>query len=139
MRIIGIDPGSSGAIAMLDTSESVQYWKMPDTEMDLWDCLVNQKPIAAAFIEKVHAMPRQGVSSTFKFGRNYGMLLMALTASGIPFTEVTPQTWQKSLNCMSKGDKNVTKRRAQQLFPQLKVTHAIADALLIAEYGRRVL
>jgi hypothetical protein len=40
---------------------------------------------------------------------------------------------------MSKGDKNVTKRRAQQLFPQLKVTHAIADALLIAEYGRRVL
>jgi len=41
------------------------------------------------------------------------------------------------MGCLTKGDKNVSKRRAQELFPALKVTHAIADALLIAEFARR--
>ncbi len=63
---------------------------------------------------------------------------MALVAAGIAFDEVTPQRWQKMLGCRSKGDKNVTKRRAQDLFPQVRVTHALADALLLAEYCRRV-
>ena len=55
-----------------------------------------------------------------------------------PFEEVAPQVWQKVLGCLSRGDKNVTKAKAQQLFPAIKVTHAIADALLLAEYARRV-
>jgi hypothetical protein len=62
---------------------------------------------------------------------------MALTAAGIPFERVRPQAWQKAMGCMSKGDKNITKRKAQELFPQIKVTHATADALLIATYGTR--
>jgi len=41
------------------------------------------------------------------------------------------------MGCMTKGDKNVSKRRSQELFPQIKVTHAIADALLIASYGAK--
>jgi hypothetical protein len=60
---------------------------------------------------------------------------MALTAAGIPFTRVRPQIWQKELNCLTGGQKNITKQRAQELFPSIKVTHAIADALLIAKYG----
>jgi len=40
------------------------------------------------------------------------------------------------LGCLSKGDKNVTKAKAQEQFPNIKVTHATADALLIALYGR---
>ena len=91
-----------------------------------------------AYLEKVHAMPKQGVSSTFKFGLNYGFLIGCLTALRIPFEFVTPNTWQKALSCQSKGDKNVTKAKAQQLFPHLKIIHTIADALLIAEYGRRI-
>ena len=87
------------------------------------------------FIEKVHAMPKQGVSSTFTFGRGYGQLEMACAWAKIPVTRVTPATWQRSLGCLSKGDKNVTKARAQELYPQIKMTHAIADALLIATYG----
>jgi hypothetical protein len=62
---------------------------------------------------------------------------MALTAASIPFERVRPQAWQKALACMTKGDKNVSKRRAQELFPSMKITHAIADSLLIAEYNRR--
>lgn len=112
--------------------------KMPETERDVWEWL--QGALGGsdfAYIERVHSMPKQGVASSFTFGRSYGFLRGCLIASGIPFEEVTPQTWQKALGCLSRGDKNVTKAKAQQLFPSLKITHATADALLIAEYGRR--
>jgi len=46
--------------------------------------------------------------------------------------------WQKALGCMTKGDKNITKRLASELFPAIKCTHTVSDALLIAEYGRRI-
>lgn len=137
MVIIGIDPGKSGGIARLADDECCTC-KMPDTERDLWDTLsaLSHEGVKA-YIEQVHAMPKQGVSSTWVFGQNYGGLRMALIAAGIPFEAVSPAKWQKALGCMSRGDKNVTKRRAQELFPSLKITHAVADALLIAEYGRR--
>jgi hypothetical protein len=70
--------------------------------------------------------------------RQVGNLEAFLTAAGIPFERVTPTTWQKALGCLSKGDKNVTKRRAQELYPTIKVTHALADALLLATYGYRL-
>ena len=79
-----------------------------------------------------------GVTSAFTFGHGFGQIEMALTAAGIPFERLRPQAWQKAMGCMTKGDKNVSKRRAQELFPQIKVTHANADALLICEYGRRM-
>jgi Holliday junction resolvasome RuvABC endonuclease subunit len=139
--IIGIDPGQSGGIAFLEPQHGpfgvVAATKMPDTEADVRD-LFGQGNKAFAFIESVHSMPKQGVSSSFKFGRNYGFLRGVLIALGIPFEEVTPQKWQKAMGCMSRGDKNVTKARAQQLFPSVpRITHATADALLIAEFGRR--
>jgi hypothetical protein len=62
---------------------------------------------------------------------------MALVASGIPFERVTPAKWQRELGCLTKGDKNVTKRKAQELFPDVKVTHANADALLLATWRGR--
>lgn len=116
--------------------------KMPDTERDVWGRIVDggvrSERTVFAVIERVHSMPKQGVASSFKFGRSYGFLRGCLIASGIPFEEVTPQVWQKALGCLSRGDKNVTKARAQQLFPSLKITHATADALLLAEYARRL-
>ena len=78
-----------------------------------------------------------GVKSAFTFGNGYGHLEMALTAAGIPFERVRPQVWQKEMGCLTKGDKNVSKRKAQELFPGTKVTHAIADSMLIAAYGER--
>ena len=116
---------------------------MPETLADLWDLLVEQvgeDPVHRtlhACLERVHSMPGQGVASSFKFGQGFGNLEMALTAARIPFTYVTPQKWQKELGCLTKGNKNVSKSRAQQLFPHIKCTHAISDALLIAEYCRR--
>jgi Holliday junction resolvasome RuvABC endonuclease subunit len=90
-----------------------------------------------AYLEQVHSSPQMGVKSAFTFGNGFGHLEMALTAAGIPFERVRPQVWQKAMGCMTKGDKNVSKKRSQELFPQIKVTHAIADALLIASYGAK--
>ena len=139
--IIGIDPGQSGGIAFLWEGGVQRACKMPETESDvtdLFDLSISEEVAAFAFLEFVHSMPKQGVSSSFKFGRNYGFLRGLLTALKIPFEDVTPQKWQKALGCMSRGDKNVTKQKAQQLFPNVgKITHATADCLLIAEFGRR--
>lgn len=143
MNIIGLDPGMSGAAVLLRPDGSTDIARFDKlTQADIAETLMewwNEDPNIApfAFLEKVHAMPKQGVSSTFKFGMGFGFLIGCLTCTKIPFEFVTPNTWQKALSCQSKGDKNVTKAKAQQLFPQLKIIHAIADALLIAEFGRR--
>lgn len=138
--ILGIDPGLSGGVALV-SADTAMAWKMPTTLHDTWDLFrglaAGRQTISKAYIENVHAMPKQGVSSTFKFGRNVGQLEMALAAAGIPFEYVTPTVWQRALGCLSKGDKLVTKAMAQRLFPALRITHALADALLIAEFGRR--
>lgn len=138
MTFIGIDPGQSGGIAKL-TTDGTGYiaYKMPETEKDIWELLSTVMGPSFCLIERVHSMPKQGVTSSFTFGMGYGALRMALVGLSIPFETVNPQAWQKGLGCLSKGNKNTTKARAQQLFPSIKVTHAIADALLIAEWARR--
>ena len=137
---IGIDPGGSGGAAMLDSAGAiidVAKFK-PMTLRDMADLFEEWAtyPGTKAIIEKVHSMPKQGVSSTFKFGENFGMLQMALAAYHIEFDYVTPQKWQGFMNCRSGGDKNVTKARAQHRWPHYKITHANADCLLIADYCR---
>lgn len=146
MLIFGTDPGQNGAMALLNIEGEVldicQFNKC--TESDIanviveWRLSFGDDSGCFAYLEKVHSMPGQGVASSFKFGRNFGFLIGCLTALHIPFEYVSPQKWQKELQCLSKGDKNVTKQKAQQLFPEQKITHSNADALLIAEYGRRL-
>lgn len=140
---IGIDPGASGGIAFIPDNNPAKAWavKMPETLADLWELF---EPFCGdsfysthCCLEKVHSMPGQGVASSFKFGQGFGHLEMALTAARIPFTYVTPQKWQKEMQCLTGGDKNVSKSRAQQLFPHIKISHALADAILIAEFCRR--
>jgi crossover junction endodeoxyribonuclease RuvC len=137
---LGIDPGQSGGIACLTSSGAVCYAvKMPETERDIWLQIISMgEPESVAIIEHVHSMPKQGVASSFKFGQSYGFLRACLIAGPIPFDQVTPQRWQKAMGCMTKGNKNVSKAKAQQLFPGERITHAVADALLLAEYCRRL-
>lgn len=148
---IGIDPGQSGAIAAvvesfpnypyLISSTYLHWMKNAGTDSDVsaWlQDLVDSAEQTFCYIEKVHSMPKQGVASSFKFGESAGFLRGLVVALKIPFAYVTPQQWQKTMGCMSKGDKNVTKTAAQRLFPSEKITHANADALLLAEYCRRM-
>lgn len=137
---IGIDPGINGGIAFIPSTGQPWAHKMPETDRDLLDLLrdaLRNWAKAEALIELVHSSPQMGVKSAFTFGEGYGRLQMALTSLAIPFERIRPATWQKYMGCLTKSDKNVSKRRAQELFPSIKVTHSIADALLIAEYNRR--
>lgn len=137
MRYVGIDPGKNGGICVIyNDLFNVEAYRMPETEKDLTDLFkdISFEEPTVALIEKVSSMPGQGVKSMFTFGQNYGFLRACLHGCGIPFDEVLPSKWQKALGCLTGGDKNITKAKAQQLFPGIKVTHAIADSLLIAKY-----
>ena len=148
MIYIGIDPGKSGAMAILDENGvvAVHKWTTPHDMANalrddlLVDRTVNKWPACFAVLERLQPMPhaQRGVVASFKLGANYGTWIGILAALGIPHQLTPPGVWQRKLGCLSKGDKNVTKARAQQLFPSMKVTHATADALLIAEFCRRL-
>jgi Holliday junction resolvasome RuvABC endonuclease subunit len=137
---IGIDPGASGAIAIIHESGRVNWIKNDSTEHELaaWVRDVAEGFDCFAIIEQVNAMPKQGVSSTFKFGKSFGFLIGILTALQVPYESYRPQVWQKHMRCLTKGDKNVSKAAAQRLWPSTKITHANADALLIAEFCRQI-
>ena len=169
MVYLGIDPGASGGLAVVK-GNNVTLIKMPSTEAEVWD-VFQCSEVDFAVIEQVGGYTKASGggegggaangSAMFKFGRSYGMLLMALTAAQIPFEEVHPAKWQKGLGIAPKHKgkkkvvglaantvvvgseskvqfKNRLKHKAEQLFPGVKVTLATSDALLLAEYGRRL-
>ncbi len=95
------------------------------------------------YIEAVHSMPEQGVASSFQFGKGFGIWLGILGALSIPYTLVTPQKWKGDILAGRGKEKDASRLRALELFPHLadelkrKKDHNRADALLIAEWGRR--
>lgn len=139
-RFIGIDPGVQGGIAVLDALGAViGVHRRPADNRDMlqvFELYAGSGPVRAA-LEYVRSSPQMGVASSFTFGRGYGAIEMALIAANIPYYDVHPRRWQTKLNCLSRGDKNITKVRAAKLWPGTKITHANADALLIAEWCRR--
>jgi len=139
--IMGIDPGSrSGGIAFITTggSHHVAFSMKKMTEKDISELIVNwSSQVMVCYIEKVGVMPKQSVIAARTFMIHYGFLRGCVSTAGIKWNTVIPYKWQKNLSCLTKGDKNVSKAKAQQLFPKIEITHDIADALLIAEYGRR--
>lgn len=144
--ILGIDPGKSGSIIVLKKSgEIVEMHKMPETPMDILDILKKYENNAHCFLEKVHGRPGMGGASMFTFGNNFGHIQMALLALKIKADYITPQKWMKEYQMVkSKSEnssqwKNRLKEVAQRLYPNDKIILQFSDALLIAEYGRRVL
>jgi len=135
--ILGIDPGKTGGIAVIGKNLSLAY-PMPKTEKDILELITElAQDCHQVYIEKVGPRPNQAAQATFTFAQHYGFLRGVLHSLNIPFDEVTPQKWQKNLSCLTGGDKNISKAKAQQLYPTHKITHLTADALLIATYGYR--
>ncbi len=141
--ICGIDPGQSGGIALVGM-EYARAYKMPETEREVVDLLEEYRSVIdRAYIESVHSFPGQGVSSSFTFGKGYGFLRGVLAALRISYVDVSPMKWKKALGLnftaddSKKDKKNGSKQLASQWFPAIKMNHAISEALLIAEYGRR--
>lgn len=148
--VIGLDPGFSGGIAVMDSAHKVlEVVNMPETPMDILDFLRKyQSEDTVAFLEDVgRGMPGQSSSATAKFARHNGHLEMALLALGIRTWKVLPSRWEKTYQLGKSSDygkgewKNRLKAKAQELFPDLgkKVTLKTCDALLIALYGIRQL
>lgn len=149
--ILGIDPGNMGGIAVRfgDSLAHTKAFKLPlpdkkdkyrKSDLDTLAILINLHEtfdIKHCYYEKVTASPQMGVTSAFTFGKNYGLITGMLTALKIPTTYIHASGWQTEMGCLSRGDKKVTKARASELFPHLKVTNGVADALLISEYGWR--
>ena len=145
MIYYGIDPGKSGAVAAVyDDGQLHGVAKFAASASGPFDpaaareLLRRSDETSFALLERVSSMPRQGVASSFKFGSAYGWCLGALDMEGLRYQLITPAKWQGLMGCRTGGQKNVSKAAAQRLFPAVRVTHAIADALLLAECCRRM-
>jgi crossover junction endodeoxyribonuclease RuvC len=128
VRVLGVDPGATGALAMLDTDLSaLVVCDMPSvlikvgtrhrrqiSEFWLADILRVYAP-DAAWIERVHALPKQGVTSSFSFGLSYGLARGVLAALAVPVTLVTPNEWKRSFRLGP--DKAEARVIASRLFP----------------------
>lgn len=149
MKYIGIDPGQSGALAVIDDRAAKDPIIVPFLDVDYVEVLTasaaEDGPFATrCVVESVHAMPKQGVVSSFKFGQNFGWILGVLAALEIPVELVQPQKWKREFGCTA--DKNTSIAVAKRLFPfsSLRPTlkcrrdnDGMAEALLMAEYCRR--
>ena len=148
MRMIGIDPGASGAIVLLDDGVPVEWMMMPTMKVGsttrvnasalssfIYDC-----DVKLARVEHVHSMPKQGVSSAFNFGHNCGVVEGVLGAFEVSVQLVTPQKWKKNAGLIG-TDKDASRAKAIHLFPKWRALdkkgegQALADACLIALYG----
>ena len=154
---LGIDPGISGAIAIIsetgkqavfDFEDEAVIQKLKDVDIQSW--MIK----ATALVELVHAHPKQGVKSTFAFGKNFGQWIGRLEALSIPFNFIDPRRWQNVMfgstpkqYMVRKGKKvmdtkSMSLTTARQMFPAMsarlmrKKDNGRADALLIAEYCR---
>ena len=138
--VIGIDPGKSGAMAICYPDNNIRVVKMDeDTYIEELNLIKSQSDNIICWLEHVHAMPGQGVTSMFTFGDNYGWLRGALRALEIPTELIRPQAWQKGLPGLQglKGDarKRKLKEHATRIFPAQKPTLNTADSLLIMRHG----
>jgi crossover junction endodeoxyribonuclease RuvC len=151
---IGIDPGLSGAIAII-SPESLKIFDMPTMTVERNGKAKRQVSAAElaqifsnfnsndchVYVEKVSAMAGQGVTSVFSFGRSFGMIEGILAAFKLPVTYVAPATWVKAVG-RGQG-KDASRARAMELFPsdqdQFKRVKddGRADAALIAYWGSR--
>lgn len=150
---IGVDPGSSGAMCVIIDYETGRtemhvhrFKKM--TEKEVAECFKPYKGLSGkegifCVLERVHSFPGNGASSTFKFGENYGFIQGVLYSYSIPFSLDTPQTWMKTYGMKKNKNesgtqwKNRLKARAQQLFPEWKITNDMSDSMLIAQYCKK--
>lgn len=157
--ILGIDIGLDGAIVVFKSGNPVAVIEMPTMadsygskpnarqincaalhdEIDHVRALWNE-PIQSAWLERISAMPGQGVTSMFRLGASFGAVLGVLGALKIPVQLVRPQEWKKYYGLL-KAPKDMSRTKAVQKFPTLayrmrrRCDHNLADAVLIGNYG----
>lgn len=147
MLYIGIDPGKNGGIGLIETDgdEIKSYKTFAYDDLKMIATVYVLKPNRTrTVVEKVGAMPGQGVISTFNFGKNFGFILGVLESFEFPYELVSPQKWKREFGVTA--DKNTSIEVCKRLFPGVNLKRTdrckndhdgMAEALLMAEYARR--
>jgi len=153
MRIIGIDPGLSGGIAILDDNKVREMFDMPvmsdgkKNKRQLNSALLSQiikenikdseDPVVV--VEQVNAMPGQGVTSMFNFGQTFGAIKGICAALNLPIFLVRPAKWKKHFELIN-SSKDASRTKAIEMYPLIaeklskKKDVNKSDAILIARY-----
>lgn len=148
MVFIGIDPGQKGGVGFINSSIKKTYAiDMPENTSALYNAMELKRASdnfeLFCIVEQAQPMPKQGVKGVFTYGVGYGKILAVLEVLQIPFQTVSPVIWKKEFSLIKK-DKKASVKVAQQLFPKIefytprgRMLDGRAEALLLAEYGRR--
>jgi Holliday junction resolvasome RuvABC endonuclease subunit len=156
MRAVGIDPGVHGGLAIIEMTNNIAV-VIDAIEVPVVGVGPKERVNVAAvrewieahkphftFLERGQAMPKQGVSSAFKFGRAVGALEATIALCGVPLQIVEPSLWKRGFKLPGK-DKERARQVALELFPTAhqwfarKKDHQLAEAALIALHGLRTL
>jgi crossover junction endodeoxyribonuclease RuvC len=153
MIIIGIDPGISGAICILENKKILEVHDTP-TMIDgkknkrqvngaqianIIKSVLNKNKEVVVTVEHVNAMPGQGVTSMFNFGQSFGVIKGICAALALPIIFVRPAKWKKHYNLIN-TNKDASRTKAIELYPKnsgdlsRKKDSNRADAILIARY-----
>ncbi len=153
MKIIGIDPGLSGAIAVLENNKVLNVFEMPVMSEGkknkrqlnsallvnlLKENVLNNEEVAVV-VEQVNAMPGQGVTSMFNFGQTFGAIKGICAALGFPIFFVRPSKWKKYFELIN-SSKDSSRTKAIEMYPKLSNQLAKkkdvnkSDAILIARF-----
>ena len=153
MKIIGIDPGLSGAIAVLENNKVLNIFDIPvmsegkKNKRQLNSALlvnllkenINKEEEVAVVVEQVNAMPGQGVTSMFNFGQTFGAIKGVCAAMGLPIFFVRPSKWKKHYELIN-ASKDSSRTKAIEMYPSLsdqlskKKDVNKSDAILIARF-----
>tara|TARA_B110000881_G_scaffold210133_1_gene217171 strand:- start:1089 stop:1583 length:495 start_codon:yes stop_codon:yes gene_type:complete len=153
MRIIGIDPGLSGAIAVLEDQRVKCIFDMPVMPegkknkrqlnsaqlVNLLKENISTNEDTIIVVEQVNAMPGQGVTSMFNFGQTFGAIKGISAALGLPIFFVRPAKWKKHFELIN-SSKDASRTKAIEMYPSLsgqlskKKDVNKSDAILIARF-----
>ena len=155
MKIIGIDPGLSGAIAILENNKVISIFEMPVMSegkknkrqlnsaqlVKLLKDNISENEDVSVIVEQVNAMPGQGVTSMFNFGQTFGAIKGVCAALGLPIFFVRPSKWKKHFELIN-SSKDASRTKVIEMYPAIsprltkKKDVNKADAILIARYFR---
>ncbi len=153
MLIIGIDPGLKGAVAFLKKGKIINLFEMPIMSegkknknqlnnaqlVKIMRENIDDFSLTSVVVEKVNAMPGQGVTSMFNFGQTFGAIKGICAALGLPIFFVTPSKWKKHFDLIN-SSKDASRTKAIEMYPLLsdqlskKKDVNKSDAILIARY-----
>lgn len=156
MIVAGIDPGKSGALAIIYPDKTVQFFDVPTVKLRnkdrpawrdwsrSWSAALDFAGVELVVIEEVAARPGQGVTSMFTFGRTLGFAHAIAVASGAGVEPVTPAVWKGKLGLLN-SSKGASRELCSNLYPGTAAQLARvkddgrAEAALLAHYGRKYL